>query len=253
MNDYARSVTIILIILVISVILYTGYSYVSYRMTYYGIMNTRGQLEEIGKSIDKYFQNKNKYPSIITQLVPKFIKGVPRDSWNNLIYLDIGKGFLYSFGPDKRDGTVDDIFFKINTPFMLKKLQILRNISKGDNLAEGDVVRLYFTDKVCGFGNDPDNDFLFYNHNGYPVMGITCETGGMKIFSPVTFGKNANYSYVEENSDVLDIVLGVKSNIKPYNIRINLKSSTTGRRGNSILSENNLISLPAFMPLLLKF
>ena len=69
----------------------------------------------------------------------------------------------------------------------------------------------------------------------------------------ITFGKNANYSYVEENSDVLDIVLGVKSNIKPYNIRINLKSSTTGRRGNSILSENNLISLPAFMPLLLKF
>lgn len=250
----------LIIIFVVFIIIQTTYNYISYKTKYYKIINTRDRLKLVSNLIKKYYLLNNRYPENLNMLIPNFIKYHPKDSWGKEILFDMSNGFLYSFGADSKDGTLDDIFYKIKTPLSLTKVKVIeKNRSRSNYLSKGDIIRLYFSDNVCGFGKTPENDFLFYDHRGYPLMGITIENGGKQEYHLVSFGKSAHYSFVEENQTQIDLIIGSNSFIVLDKVRINLKyrnnmkkkSKNVSLENNSFFNSENDYSLSASSPLLI--
>jgi general secretion pathway protein G len=73
------------------------------------------QMKSVGQSLKMYKINNSTYPSTSEGLKAiKFDEGkMPKDSWSNeFIYTSDGKTFeIISFGPNKKEGGGDDIYY----------------------------------------------------------------------------------------------------------------------------------------------
>ncbi len=134
------------------------------------VTKAKEDLSTLTKAIARFRAMEGTDITSLDQLAGKYIQNYEslRDPWNRPYSIDPGAGVVFSFGPDGKPFTKDDVIMDYVGPLMLVDAQLYRQVAGADTddpADDVDELRLEFNKSVAAL-NWVDDNFIFEDSDG---------------------------------------------------------------------------------------
>lgn len=144
-------IELLVVITILAVLVGAALPYVQNYVAESRIAKAKSDLEEVKKALAIYETREGVYnDSTLHQLAGRYLNTSPIDPWGKAYQVATGSGVVFSSGPDRINGNVDDIIVNYQPPLALLQVKWVDANQSGtvDTQNVSDYLQFYFSRKI---------------------------------------------------------------------------------------------------------
>jgi prepilin-type N-terminal cleavage/methylation domain-containing protein len=218
---------LLVVITILAVLVGAALPYVQNYVAESRLSKAKSDLEEIKKALAIYETREGVYNDVtLHQLSGRYLNTSPLDPWGKAYVVATYAGIVYSSGPDRVDGNVDDIIANYQPPLALLSVKWVDANQSGavDTQNISDYLKFYFTRRIVATSPaliTPDNAHKFFNWSSNNSIATSFDWDSFKLdssgdlitFSDETgaendFGPGSDSIWLKDGSGLRDLTPG---------------------------------------------
>lgn len=145
-------IELLVVITILAILAGAALPYVQNYVNESRISKTKADLEEIKKALSIYETREGRYnASTLHQLTGRYLNNSPIDPWGKAYVVATSAGTVYSSGPDRINGNIDDIVVNYQPPLALVQVKWIDSNQSGavDTQNVQDYLQIYFSRQLA--------------------------------------------------------------------------------------------------------